>query len=56
MLLRAIVATSVRVAAASSPTAQEFSTKNGLRKNKKKKKVERRIWKVLYVSKRDFFL
>ena len=55
MSLRAIVAGAVRVVIASSPIAQELSVKMGLRKKRKKKKVERRKLKVLYINQRDLF-
>ena len=35
---------------------KDFLPKMDLRKNRKKKKTEKRIWKVLYVDQRNFFL
>ena len=47
MSLRAIVASSVRVVVALHQQHWNFQPKIGLRKKRKKKKVERRRWKVL---------
>ena len=35
---------------------KDFRSKMGLRKKRKKRKMKRRIWKVLYINKRGFFL
>ena len=57
MLLQATMAASVRVATSFSPTKQEFSAKNGFEEEKKEEEGgDRKIWKVLYVNQRDFFL
>ena len=35
---------------------KDFRSKMGLRKKRKKRKMKRRIWNVLYINKRGFFL